>query len=223
VYAAGRGDSDSPVEVAADTADSDTASPTESGPDALAQTAQDPDADAQDPDADGGWAALGPELEEQMKSLWSANRDWVDCVTDAVDSWAESPGTDGTGGLRSGLPLLAECGLPSFDEIDLDELDLPDFDELDLPDLAIPGLDGSDMCETVETDGQKTTTCRWPELPDDFSFDDLGGLDGFDWREFLENVPGLEGFSFDLDRWDTQDGKWDPAPEVPGDGADPEA
>jgi hypothetical protein len=175
-FAAGRGDPDAPVEVAGDTVAG-------SGE----NLAVDAGSGATGNEADGGeWESLGPALAEQLKSLWSENRGWVDCVTQAIDTWAQSTGT-GTSDLRRGFELVAECGAPSLGDFDPADLAIPglDLDELQLPGLVIPGPDGGDLCEKVETDTGTTITCH---LPDGSWFESFGGLGDLDWPRFLEEL-----------------------------------
>ena len=177
-FAAGRGDSDAPVEIAGDTVAG-------SGE----NLAVDAGNRATGNDDDGGeWESLGPALAEQLRSLWSENRDWVDCVTQAIDTWAESTGTD-AGELRRGFELVAECGAPSLGDLDPADLTIPglDLDELQLPGLVIPDPGGGDLCEAVETDTGTTITCH---LPDGSWFETFGGLGDLDWPRFLEQFQG---------------------------------
>jgi hypothetical protein len=117
-YAANRGNSVSPVEVAADSAGSpqqaaaddaphedgsdhdggvdDTAESTVSdgadGHDAEGRDTDDGDG-AHSRDLDGQWAELfDTELREQLESLWAENQAWIECVTAAVDTWIDSSG-----------------------------------------------------------------------------------------------------------------------------------
>jgi hypothetical protein len=222
-YAARRSGSDSPVEIAGDTVagSGDTLAVAAGDGNADADTNADTDTDTDTDQGADGWESLGPALVEQLKSLWTENRDWVDCVTQAIDTWAGSTGTEnGAGELRRGSDLVAGCGDPSLDGFDPSELTIPGLDlhGLDLPEFMIPDGAGGDMCETVETDSGTTITCH---LPDGSWFENFGELDGFDWPKFLEQLPGFERFRQEFGPSGTDGGTWEPAEPEPqgGDGA----
>jgi hypothetical protein len=210
-YAARRSGSDSPIEIAGATVAGSGDTVAGSGEDLAVGTGDQGDADndqggtVNDQRADG-WEGLGPALVERLKALWTENRDWVDCVTHAIDTWAGSTGTD-TGELRD---LMAECGDPSLGDFDPSDLAIPglNLDELQLPEFMMPDAAGGDMCETVETDTGTTITCH---LPDGSWFENFGGLDEFEWPKFLEQLPGFERFKQEFGPPGTDGGPSEPA------------